>query len=234
MKKLTAILLIAALLLSFSACGSSTGEKKPNSGATEDEANYPKRIKDNYVQNDNKTGKTYKFTLSTYTTEFNTMYSKLGGNYKYFLFTKWKKRLSEKQDNGKIYNYYYLVGKNVVLTATEDDETKQLVNVGCGITVKKFNSDKNIKSEVMTICGIMAACAGGYSSDDVNFFGNLFVDTISSREHSFWYEGTIYIYDKQTSSDGKDTILFRVMPAASNIENDLNIKDYKDYWFETE
>lgn len=232
MRKIITAIMIILVLASLASCGCSSKNSALPKGATEDEANYPKKTKDTAVVNDNETGKTYNYTLNSYTTEFNTMYEKLGGDYKDFPFKKWKKESSEKQPNGKVYNFYYLAGKEVVLTATEEDESKLLVNVGCGITVKKFNKNNSEKTKVMTICGIMAASSGGYSSKDVSFFGNLFVDTISSDDHNFWYDGSIYIYDKETSSKGKDTILFRTMPADEKIKKDWNIKDYRDYWFE--
>lgn len=232
MKRIIAILMIAIFALSFMSCGNGEARKKLPKGATEDEANYPKSEKNNFVENDNETGMTYIFTLNKYTTEFNNMYESLGGDYNDFPYKKWKKQSSEKQSNGKLFNYYYLDNGEVVLTATEEDESKRLVNVGCGITVKKFNSKKNMKNKVMTLCGIMAATAGGYKSGDVNFFSNLFVDTISSNEHCFWYESSIYLYDKETAKNNKSTILFRTMPAALNIEDDWNLQDYKEYWFE--
>lgn len=231
MKRVFIIIMIIAVAAALSSCKGDSKTPSLPKGATEDEANYPKKIKDTAVVNDNETGKTFNYTLNLYTTEFNTMYETLGGDYKDFPFKKWKKQSSEKQPNGKIYNFYYLRSKDVVLTATEEEESKYLVNVGCGITVNRFNKNNSEKTKVMTICGIMAASSGGYSSKDVSFFGNLFVDTISSDDHHFWYDGNIFIYDKETSSDGKDTILFRTMPAASNIKKDWKIKDYKEYWF---
>ena len=95
MKRLLAVLLTAVLIISFSSCGST--EKKLPKGATEDEANYPKRVKENFVENDNETRMTYLFTLANYTTEFNTMYSKLGGDYKEFPYKNWINRADEKR-----------------------------------------------------------------------------------------------------------------------------------------
>lgn len=232
MKRVIAGILILVFVFSFSACGEKEKAKKLPKGATEDQANYPKRDKNKFIENDNETGMIYNFTLDKYTTEFNTMYEKIGGNYKDFPYKMWKKQSSERQSNGKLYNFYYLKNKYVTLTATEEDESRHIVNVGCGITVKKFNSDENKKSKVMTICGIMAAVAGGYTSDDVNFFGNLFADTISAKDNSFWYENCIYIFEKQEASNGENTILFRTMPAEKNIQSEWNLIDYKEYWFE--
>lgn len=232
MKKVIAGLLILVFVLAFSSCGEKEISKKLPKGATEDQSNYPKREKNKFIENDNETGMIYNFTLNKYTTELNTMYEKIGGSYKDFPYKKWKKQSSEKQSNGKLYNFYYLKTKNVTLTATEEDESRHLVNVGCGITVKKFNSSENTKSKVMTICGIMAAASGGYTSDDVNFFGNLFADTISAKDNSFWYENSIYLFEKQNSSSGEGTILFRTMPAEKNIKSEWNLIDYKENWFE--
>lgn len=232
MKRLIAIFMVIILAFSAASCGGGEKVKKLPKGATEDEANYPKREKNTSVENDNETGMTYNFTLSKYTTAFNTMYVKLGGDESDYPYSKWKKKSDEKQSNGKLYNYFYLDNGEIILTATEEDESGKLVNIGCGITVDKFNTRKNMKNKVMTVCGIMAAVSGGYSSDNVNFFSNLFVDTITSDEHCFWYEDSIYLYDKEIAENGKATILFRTMPAASNIEDDWNLQDYKDFWFE--
>ncbi len=232
MKRALAIILVMILVVFTASCGKKETAKKLPKGATEDEANYPSREKDNFIENDNETGMTYKFGLKKYTDAFNSVYVKLGGEYDDYPYNKWKKKATEKQSNGKDYNYYYLDSGEIVLTATEEDESGELVNVGCGITVDKFNTIRNMKNKVMTVCGIMAVVSGGYSSDDVNFFGNLFVDTINYDEHCFWYEDSIYLYDKEIAQNGKATVLFRTMPAASNIEDDWNLHDYKEFWFE--
>ncbi len=232
MKKLAAIFLIISFLFSFTACAQNKPEKNLPKGATEDEKNYPKKLKYTSVENDNATGKIYNFTLSKYTTAFNTMYEKLGGDHKDFPYKNWKKQNSETQSNGKTYNFYYLKGKAIVLTATEEEESKNIVNVGCGTTVKNFNSSDTGKVRFMTICGIMASAAGGYSSNDVNFFTNLFTDTISADEHSFWYDGSIYLYEKEDTDDKNSTVLFRTLPASVSIEEEWNLQDYKKFWFD--
>lgn len=224
MKKLLSIVLLILLVLLSVSCGNNSA-KTP----ADNVVNYPTRDIDNFIDNDNETGMTYKFTLDKFTTEFNTMYSQLGGDYKDFPYKNWSKRAREKQSNGKFYNYLYLTSKYVVLTATEEAETRRLVNVGCGITEKKLKSNKKIKNKVMTICGVMAAAAGGYNIDSVKFFGNLFNDTISFKDHSLWYEDSIYVYDKETASDGTKTILFRTMPALPNIKDDWKLQDYREY-----
>ena len=83
----------------------------------------------------------------------------------------------------------------------------------------------------MTICGIMAAVSGGYESDAVTFFDNLFVDTINSQDNSFWYNDSIYLLSTEKGKDNKEsTMLFRTMPASEEIRNKWNIQDYVSYW----
>ena len=72
---------------------------------------------------------------------------------------------------------------------------------------------------------IIAAVAGGYKSDYVNFFDNLFVDATDREDGCFWYKNWIYLYE-----ESKQTRMFRVMPATSEIAAEWNIEDYKNYW----
>lgn len=228
MKRLICLVLAALMIAAFASCG---GEKpKTENGATEDEANYPIPENNTFVGSKTETGMRYDMTLDRYTSEFNAMYQKLGGNPKEFPYKKWKKIKTEQQDNGFVYDYYALTGGEIVLTAAVDGDSLQIINLGCGITAKKFNQSENVRQKVMTVCGTMAAVAGGYKEDDVVFFGNLFVDTIDSPEHCFWYENSIYLYSSENTDSGETTMLFRTIPAAQNILNDWNLQDYKSYW----
>ncbi len=228
-KKLICLLLIGVMALSFASCGSAP-EKKTENGATEDEANYPTPEDENFTESKTETGLVYNMTLDRFTTEFNAMYLSIGGKESEFPYKKWKLLKKEEQNNSMTYAYYSLDSGEMVLTATVDEKSLRIVNLGCGITAKKFNSSENTQQKVMTVCGTIAAVAGGYKEDDVSFFGNLFVDTIESKDHCFWYENSIYLYDSENDKDGNTMMLFRTIPAKSNIEAEWNLQDYKEYW----
>ncbi len=233
MKKTICLILLCTLCtLALVLC--SCSQKKSEtvsavSGATEDEANYPAPVKENFVESDTESGMSYKMTLDQYTSEFNSMYISLGGSLGDYSYNKWKKTKTDSQNDGE-YDYYYLDSGEITLTASVERDSLYLSNVGCGVETKFFNESENNQQKVMTICGIIAAVAGGYEVEDVPFFGNLYVDTFESEEHCFWYGNSIYLYDNGKSEDGDGTMLFRTMPASASIEEEWDLQDYKEYW----
>lgn len=229
MKKLIYLILIITLVLSMCSCSQNT----TTSGATEDEANYPQPVENTFIESENSTGMRYSMTLWDYTTAFNLMYSDLGGgNTEGISFSEWTLiEENKKDDNGVNYNYYYYNNGKIVLTATVETETEQVMNLGCGTTVDLFTESSSNQQETMTLCGIMAAVAGGYESDAVTFFDNLFVDTINSEDNCFWYNNSIYLLSTEEGNNKKEsTMLFRTMPATDRIRDKWNIQDYISYW----
>lgn len=230
MKKLICVVLIVFTMFSLCSC---TENNSSVNGATEDEANYPQPVEENFTESENSTGMRYDMTLWDYTTAFNLMYSDLGGGATEGIsFSDWVlMEENQKDDNGVKYNYYYYNNGHIVLTATVETESEQVMNLGCGTTVERFTESSSNQQEVLTICGIMAAVSGGYESDAVTFFDNLFVDTINSQDNSFWYNDSIYLLSTEKGKDNKEsTMLFRTMPASEEIRNKWNIQDYVSYW----
>ncbi|MGN0487898.1 MAG: hypothetical protein ACI4HO_01400 [Ruminococcus sp.] len=230
MKKLICVVLIVFTIFSLSSC---TENNSSVNGATEDEANYPQPVEENFTESENSTGMRYDMTLWDYTTAFNLMYSDLGGGATEGIsFSDWVlMEENQKDDNGVKYNYYYYNNGHIVLTATVETESEQVMNLGCGTTVERFTESSSNQQEVLTICGIMAAVSGGYESDAVTFFDNLFVDTINSEDNCFWYNDSIYLLSTEKGKDNKEsTMLFRTMPASEEIRNKWNIQDYVSYW----
>lgn len=230
MKKLICVVLIVFTMFSLCSC---TENNSSVNGATEDEANYPQPVEENFTESENSTGMRYDMTLWDYTTAFNLMYSDLGGGATEGIsFSDWVlMEENQKDDNGVKYNYYYYNNGHIVLTATVETESEQVMNLGCGTTVERFTKSSSNQQEVLTICGIMAAVSGGYESDAVTFFDNLFVDTINSQDNSFWYNDSIYLLSTEKGKDNKEsTMLFRTMPASEEIRNKWNIQDYVSYW----
>ncbi len=233
MKKII-ITIVAVLLVALTVCSCSSAKDKNSrveEGATNDEANYPTPEENLFVESKGETGLRFGFTLDKFTTEFNTMYENIGGDPEDFPYKKWKKKSSnESADNGLNYEYYSLKSSEITLTATVEAESRELVNVGCGLLSDKFYKNQNTEQKVLTICGVIAAVSGGYSRDSVPFFSNLYVDTISNKEHAFWYNNAIYLFEED-SNQGVKVIFFRTMPAADDIESRWALQDYKQFWF---
>ena len=232
-KSICILLTLVLILSGFCSCAQTSAENASyENGATEDEANYPLPNRENFVESETETGMSYSFTLDRFTTEFNTIYLSLGGNIKDFPYKKWKQTIEGVEAaNGRYYDYFYLdSGKNIVLTAVIETESRRVINLGCGVKVSYFMKNENNRQRVMTVCGIMAAAAGGYSVDDVPFFGNLYVDTIDGTEHEFWYQNSVYAYEEAVSNNSESTMLMRTMPASQSILTEWDLRDYKDYW----
>lgn len=229
MRKFIGIILFCVFSIALCSCAQKAETVPTVSGATEDEANYPTPENENFVESDNATGMRYKMTLDMYTSAFNSMYTSLGGNLSDYEYSKWKKTDGEDQ-SGEKHEYYYLDSGDITLTASVEKETLYLTNVGCGVTAKFFYESENNQQKVMTVCGILAAVAGGYEIDDVPFFGNLYVDTLESEDRCFWYGNSIYLFDSGKSKNGDETMLFRTMPASASIEAEWDLQDYKSFW----
>ena len=134
-------------------------------------------------------------------------------------------------ESGVEYDSYYFNSGNVVLTATVETVSQQIMNLGCGITVEQFKSSRKTQSDIMTVCGIMCAVAGGYNIESVDFFSNLFLDTFDSRENSFWYQDSMYILTtEEGDSDAERTMLFRTMPVGEELREQWSLVDYKTFY----
>ncbi len=230
MKKLIFLTLIALIIFLLCSCSQS---KSAVTGATEDEANYPQPYEYNFTESDNSTEMRYDMTLWDYTTAFNLMYSDLGGGDTMKIsFSDWVLMEENQEDNKDVKcDYYYFNNGKIVLTATVEKKSEQVMNLGCGTTVERFTKSPSSQQETLTICGIMAAVSGGYESDAVTFFDNLFVDTVNSQDNCFWYNDSIYLLSTEKGKNNKEsTMLFRTMPASEKIRDKWNIQDYVSYW----
>lgn len=237
MKKLICIILAASLLLLVTSCNTSPEKSSDSSAATKDIATadegYPNPQKKTREESNNATGARFNMTLEEYTEEFNKMYNSLGGGSEEIDFSQWQNLKSGQLDeNGIAYDYYYYAGDNAVLTATVEQESGKLMNLGCGTTVSVFinENDTQYQSVILAMTGIMACVAGGYSVDNVTFFADLYVDTISGTNNSFWYNNCIYLLNvEEGESDEDSTMLFRIVAAEDSIEKEWQLINYKTY-----
>lgn len=238
MKKLICLFLTISMLFLFVSCnqsedtGNSQSEKKVYT-ASADEAGYPYPIVQNWEESNNATGARFDMTLKEYTEKFNEMYNSLGGGSQQIDFSQWQLQSEGQLDeNGVAYDYYYYADDMVVLTATVEQDTDKIMNLGCGTTVSVFINEENAQYQtvILAMTGIMACVAGNYPVDNVTFFSNLFVDTITENNNSFWYNNCIYLLNvEEGETDDESTMLFRIVAASDNIEKDWNLVNYKTY-----
>lgn len=227
MKKLLLGLNLALVVLLSCSCVGETAE------ITENDSIFPTAESYNYVESDNLTELRFDMTLWEYTTRFNSMNSDLQNSMQLGIsMTDWMVLEEGKVDeSGVEYDYYYYNSGQIVLTATVETKSQQIMNLGCGTTVEQFESSEETQKNILTMCGIMSAVAGGYNADSVEFFSNLFLDTFDSRENSFWYQDSMYILTvDEGESDAESTLLFRTIPVGEELREQWSIADYKTFY----
>lgn len=237
-KKLICLFLCFIFLLGLASCSPQQESSEVSSGATADQTDnnqyFPSPQAVAWEKSDNATGARFDMTLAEYTDAFNKMYNSLGGGSEEIEYSSWQKMKSgEKDENGVEYDYYYYSDDKAVLTATVETGSEKLMNLGCGTTVAVFvdNTNTNYQTIVLTMAGIMASVAGGYSVDNVKFFSDLYIDTISNSNNSFWYKNGIYLLNiEEGSSDDNSTMLFRVVAAEDKIKDEWDLVDYATYY----
>ena len=227
MKKLlwTVLLVFVAVVI----CSCSSAEV----AETEENSIFPTTENYNFVESENLTELRFDMTLWEYTTRFNNMNSDKEGSMQLGISMSDWVLLEEGNvdESGVEYDSYYFNSGKVVLTATVETKSQQIMNLGCGTTVEQFKSSPETQSDIMTVCGIMCAVAGGYNIESVDFFSNLFLDTFDSRENSFWYQDSMYILTtEEGDSDAERTMLFRTMPVGEELREQWSLVDYKTFY----
>lgn len=200
---------------------------------TEENSIFPITENYNFVESKNLTELRFDMTLWEYTTRFNNMNSDKEGSMQLGISMSDWVLLEEGNvdESGVEYDSYYFNSGKVVLTATVETKSQQIMNLGCGTTVEQFKSSTKTQSDIMTVCGIMCAVAGGYNIESVDFFSNLFLDTFDSRENSFWYQDSMYILTtEEGDSDAERTMLFRTMPVGEELREQWSLVDYKTFY----
>lgn len=232
-KTICLALLLVFVMLAPSCKADFSGANSSNKYFSGYEKEFPSPKNPNWEESGNVTGARFNMTLREYTEKFNEMYNSLGGGSEELEFTNWQLQKSgQYDDNGVEYDYYYYADDKAVLTATVETVSGKLMNLGCGTTLSVFVNDSDPKYQgiILNMTGIMAAVAGGYSAEDVKFFSDMYVDTISNSNSSFWYNNCIYLLNIQDNNNDRDsTMLFRVVAAKDSIESDWKLIDYKTY-----
>lgn len=239
MKKLISLLLtFSIVLLSFcslcvlSSCNDNESKKDSTQSTKSTEPStvsreYTKPKQTLWESSDNSLGARYVFTLDEINQMLNDALVDMGAekDTEEFENSKWQK-LSEKltDDNGVKYDTYYFDNGDIAYTCAVENESKKVMNLGCGCSFEKFN-DKNsdYQHSVILMSSLIACVAGGYETKDIDFMYNLFVDTINSNK-AVYYNNALYKAQYDTKEDS--SVLFMVSPATDAVLTLENTVEY--------
>ena len=146
----------------------------------------------------------------------------------------WKKNGQVTKDNkGVKIQYYYYDDENINFTATIEDDSEKLVNIGCGTTVKRFTDKENGKNNsdgILLKAALAAQVVCGYDSSYLNTLQDIFYKTTTGSDTSLYYDGFVFaLSTKMDNSDPqKGLMLFRVFPVTEEHREEWKLKDYKD------
>lgn len=235
MKKTSAIILLAALLLLLSACSRDSTNvvnvSEPEKTATADEI-YPAQNENAVEEYDNVNGMRFTMTLEQLTESYNNI-TRETGTAELLNYNNWKKTGEVNKDsNGVSYQNYYYDCKNYSLTAAVEVQSQKLMNVGCGTTTNIFVSQENGSSYsdvILRKCAVMATAVCGFPVGSVDLVQDIFYRTTFENSDSLWYQGCIYNMSvKEDKADSENsTMLFRVFPVTQELKAEWQIADYE-------
>lgn len=235
MKRFISIVMVALLIMSMCACGAKDAESD-NIIVEETQAQtLPTPTTVTYEQSDNKLGARYIFTLEEFNTMLNLASKQLQGdsesNKEAFDFDNWEiisKKL--KDDNGVEYSSYYYATDTLTITAAVENESKKVMNLGCGTTYNEFVSgDVEFQNTVMITSAIIAMVAGGYEQDALQFLYNIFYDSAKNSEQ-FYYENSVYMMNLSSNDESNQTVvLFMTSPCQDKILSEWGLTNYAEY-----
>ena len=239
MKKLkatAAALLTAAILFCLAACGEKTNDikniDKPDTAATEDEVSIVSE--ENAVENSaNVNGKRFNMTLREFTVQYNETKT-LRGESELIHLGNWRETgAPEKDEKGVEIQYWHYDDANVSFTATVEEKTGKLVNIGCGTTMSKFmgiTDDKNNSDLILGKAALMARTVCRFPEESEPVLQDIFFRTTTGDTDSLWYNGFVFnLNTKEDTSDSKNNImLFRVFPVTDELKNEWKLEKYGD------
>lgn len=235
MKKTISFLLLIVLLVSFSAC--SIGEKKATSNQVaveetiknnSDKNEYPSPKDVTWEKSDNSLGARYIFTLQDFCKRMQKIVDELGAPVVTFKEDDWEilsKDLVD--DEGVNYSTYYYSTDSIAFTASIEDKSEKVMNIGCGCSYSMFNDkSEDYQHSVLTMSSLLACVAGGYSIDDINFMFDLF-KTVANDGRTFYYKNGVYLVNYETKEDS--SVLFMISPAKESIKDEWELQDYESF-----
>lgn len=207
-----------------------------NEKATADSAvkiSFPTPTKATTEESDNAFGARYCFTIEVFTDMLNDCYAEMsnGESKEKFSYDKWQVLSQELCDDNSVkYSSYYYMTDAITIIASVEDESKKVMNVGCGCTYAAFNDSKdNFSYSVLTMAAMLSSVAGGYETDKMEFLYYIYLDAVSSKK-SFYYNNSAYVMTlKDNGDDDNSVVLFMSSPVSNDSKEKLMLTDYKTY-----
>lgn len=109
-------------------------------------------------------------------------------------------------DNGVGYTSYVRQMKDAVLTAAVENDSKKLINVGCGCSPGALSDER--RDSFVTITAVLAGCVGGYRESDLAFLKKMTEDFLNKKESPLHYEGLLF-----TRSEDEESIVVILSPS---------------------
>jgi hypothetical protein len=123
-------------------------------------------------------------------------------------------------DNGVGYTSYEKRMNNAVLTVAVEDESKKLINVGCGCPSEILKDNR--KKDFITLTAALADCVGGYHWNDLEFVKTLTGDFLDGKDGMMYYEGLLF-----TLSEDEESVVVILSPSDLSTAKEKDAKIYQ-------
>lgn len=228
-KRISAVLLTAALMFGLTACsGTNNSSTADSSSATVDEANVNEEIVE---ESPNVNGMRYNLTLTQFTDRYNAEKSRLKEK-DVLTLNSWVKDDNTELDNNSVHvQYWHHDDQNVSFTATVEARSEKIMNIGCGTAVNNYQgkTEGAVNSDpVLKKAALMAQVACGFPSDSRETLADIFDRTVTEPDNSLWYKGFVFNFStmKDKKDETKDIMLFRVFPVTNELKQEWSLKEY--------
>lgn len=237
MKKIVCVIIVMLLILSLCACNKETGQKGIMTDSSKDQValtvKYPVPSTLTYEDSESNLGARYVFTLSEFNDMLNSACSELSSSAdaQYFDINNWKVMSDNlTDDNGIKYSSYYYNTDTLTITASLENESGKVMNLGCGTSYEEFASaDEDYQYTVMLTTAIIAMVAGGYTQDDIEFLYCMFFDSAKYNEQFFYHNNVYMMNISKTEGEEGSALLFMTSPCKDEIKTEWELTDYSKF-----
>lgn len=237
MKKLSAIFLSVILVLMCATLSSCSEQKEsividePQRISTGDEV-FPSKNNSALEKSDNVNQMRFVCTLRSFTQRYNRLMDDFGGN-EFLDYNKWECSSGFLRDLNNIeYRNYIYNGNGITFTASVEEETHKLMNVGCGSTTGMYvqqSENTTLGNIILKKTAIMAAAACGYYVENLDVIQDIFYRTTMEDTSSLYYKGIVYSLSIKSNKEDsrKSTMLFKVFPISDSRQKEWKYTEYE-------
>ena len=237
MKRIICLILVMLLAVSLCACNKETAKKSIMTDSSKDQValtvKYPVPSTLTYEDSESNLGARYVFTLSEFNDMLNLACSELStsADTQYFDINNWKVMSDNlTDDNGIKYSSYYYNTDTLTITASLENESGKIMNLGCGTSYEEFASaDEDYQYTVMLTSAIIAMVAGGYTQGDIEFLYCMFFDSAKYNEQFFYHNNVYMMNISKTEGEEGSALLFMTSPCKDEIKTEWKLTDYRNF-----